>query len=195
VTTVVHRVTAKQRAQLLRDHPALFERASKKGVRRAAERHRREAVEETPVHEGYMRRAWEVHDEPGTGIVLDNDMPHAPIIEVGRRAGKWPPGKYDHTGLFLWSGPIYRWVWLKRRDLDLDWARLFGEGRKEPKNAEKRERLAVARLAYFIARKIEREGTEPKHIIASRLERWAEQTMRAVTRALNAEIKSAGGKP
>jgi hypothetical protein len=175
VPSFVHKVTAQQRAEQLRQHVPNVIAAQRRALWRAAEKHRGEAAGATPVDQGTMRRAWDVHDEPNA-VVLENDAPHAAIVELGRRPGKWPPGQYNHQALMCWGGPIYDWVWRKTR---VSIQAELGRG----KRATGQRRLRVARLAYLIARAIAMRGIEPQFIVELRLIPWAQDVLREMERA------------
>ena len=161
------------------------------GLKLGAERARVEAIRATPVDQGEARRAWEVKTLGTDEVQLRNDTVHAEVLELGRRPGRTPPP----------LGPILEWVYRHADELgvgnarsDLVTRKTIGTGYSIIKGRHKRREFwkvedveaDATHVARAIQGKIGRDGSEPQHIIASRLPmfgRWVEEEVRQLLEA------------
>lgn len=179
---VVHQTNVKVMARILDGHSAAVAAAVARATRRAAEKHRTEVAQATPVDTGILRRAWGVTTLPGL-VVLENDAPYSSIVEAGRRRGKWPPGTYNHEAKRLTSGPIFEWLARKRRVSNAK--ALVGKRGKSRADAKAAAQFDLARVAYLIARAITMRGIKPKWLVRQRLSKWRDEVAAGVQAELD----------
>lgn len=118
-----------------------------------------------PVDRGEYRRHARVYETP-RGAIFANDAPHAPIVEDGRRPGRWPP-----------RDAIEGWV---RRKFRLRISELVPARQGRSVRAA-RERWFRS-MAFLVSRKIARRGIEGRHVMArteARLTPLVEQAVRS----------------
>jgi hypothetical protein len=101
----------------------------------------RRVVMKSPRDRGEYALGWEVKPIPGRvpGVNLENNAPHAGIIELGARPF-WPP-----------IGPLIEWARRKARDLGLD------------------TESDIKGFAYAVQRAIARRGLPPRYIMRNQI--------------------------
>jgi hypothetical protein len=123
-----------------------------RGLRVAAERGMTHLREKSPVGaSGVYRAAWTVHRELG-GWVIENDAPHAGIIERGAR-----PHKVSAEGwnaIYLWVRRVLAWQ-IKAEKAD---RRFYFKRRKSL------DEIATD-ITWAIVKKIEKYGQRPRWIV------------------------------
>ncbi len=119
-----------------------------------------------PVDRGEYRRGFHARDTK-SGAVFLNSAPHAPIVEMGRRPGRYPPLQV-----------IERWV---RRKFRLQLKRFSARRARGGAGLSERER-EVRSATFLVSRAIARRGIPGKHVMA-RVEKRLTPEVEAAARA------------
>lgn len=139
-----------------------------------------------PVDRGGYRRAWKVARD-ANGATLFNSLAYAPIIEYGRRPGKFPP-----------MGEIIAWVHRKRlarvkpvrvkrvRGVFGGVVNAYRKGQAQDRSRVQ-EQAAERRLAFVIARKIATRGIAGRFVLMRVQKKLSVRVMVAVDKFLKGE--------
>lgn len=134
--------------RLRKDTPEILE----KGIRAAARRGQAHMPGKTPTDMGQLRNSWRIHDLPGGGMKLENDAPHAGIVEMGAR-----PHKVNRDGIEA----LTEWA-MRKFGMDAKAARgmAFAIAKRLEKEGQKPTyftRNELETLAGFVPAEVERE--------------------------------------
>ncbi len=173
----VFKISDRDVPALLRAHARRVPELSHNASITAANRARTMLVRASPVYTGIFRNAWRVRLNPGKnqGATVENDAPHAGIIEKGARPH--PVSREGIEALTLWA----------KRKL------LHGASRAAAKRVSKKNRGSVTadidaeakRIAFAIAKKISQVGQKGLFLVEKRMGKFS----KFYVTALNDEIR------
>lgn len=197
---VAFKVKPDEMAGVLRSHARAFPEAVAAGALVAAHRGRTLLVRTSPVDTGMYKNAWRVVDLAYASerhvIELDNDAPHAGIIELGAR-----PHKVSRAGIEAIAG------WVRRKLLRGGYAQIRRSASAESFAAGggKRKLTASAaayrakaswsldeeatKIAWAIAKKIEKEGQKPTYHLLNSLPKLRRFLIEEVNRQVERVLK------
>lgn len=175
---------------ILESHAVLVPAAVRAGSLKAAHRARATLVRVSPVDTGQFKNSWRVIESTGTtlGIRVDNDAPHAGIIELGAR-----PHKVNREGieaLTLWAkrNIVFKQLAAAKKSnatIQDTWA-----GKRERALAVDAVEKQARAIAFAIAKKIEKHGQKGLYLVQNRMgdfTKWtAQEVSREVAKALGA---------
>ena len=198
---LVIKTTPKKLVQQLKRRNAATLRAIARGALRGAHRGRAIVVKETPVDQGQLKASWRVN--PGDQALLrgksslrsrifggrlaslDNDAPHAGIVELGAR-----PHPVSQEGLQA----IADWA-IRNLDIGVSAGPVQkGSGGRRKFQRDERERIAME-IATAIARKIRKYGQEPTYFIKGSLPLLHQAVEIEVTKAIAAVARDRNAGP
>lgn len=180
-------ITPDRLPQEINTRHILTRRAVANGIGRAAERGRALIVRKTPVDMGQLKASWRVvwHGVPGGAqwecATLENDAPHAGIVEEGAR-----PHPVNAEG---WDA-IYQWA---RRHIT--YTQLKGPGRAKggkrregpPKQITKRhgqEDPILEGIVWAIVKRIEKYGQAPTYFVRNNIPALQKIATEEISKAL-----------
>lgn len=183
--------------RLFAEHAKKMPEAIDKGCLKAAHRARSVLVRVSPVYLGQFKNSWRVVGlgrGKHAGYAVMNDAPHAGIIERGAR-----PHKVSNEGIAALT------KWAKRKILTgLSRAKYMAQtGRTAAKSrratktrwAESWADREAEKIAWAIAKKIEKEGQKGKFIVEQRLWTFSQYLAQEVGRSLAKALRGKWGGP
>lgn len=184
--------------RILANHETQIPVAVAKGLHLAAERGRTYLVRKSPVDTGQYKNSWVVKDHGRRGSTIENDAPHAGIIEAGAR-----PHAVNREGIEALTKWVLR-VFSRKRPmgpkkppvlgpkapakLGPTKPPMFGPPRGPKPVMDEKEARSIA---FAIAGKLKKEGQKGLFIVRDGLPQLSKFAAQEVSRAVSKYMKEA----